>query len=73
MGEGETSGAIAGSNSVYVIHVTAVSDPVAIQPSDFSRLQEQLRNQQQNLVRSQWITALRETADIVDNRRAFLQ
>jgi len=73
MAIGETSDVITGSNSVYVINVTQVAEPDAIQPAEFSTLQEQLTQQQQSLVRSRWITTLRESADVVDNRRYFLQ
>jgi len=73
MAEGETSGVVEGANAVYVIQVTGVQDPGPIQPSDFTSLQDQLTSRQQNIVRSQWITALRESADIEDNRRIFLQ
>lgn len=69
----ETSGVIEGANAVYVIHVTGVNEPGAIQPSDYTNLQDQLTSRQQNIVRSQWITALRESANIEDNRRVFLQ
>ncbi|MGB1049830.1 MAG: peptidyl-prolyl cis-trans isomerase, partial [Rhodothermales bacterium] len=73
MAESETSDVIEGANAVYVIRVSAVHDPAGIQPAEFTNLQDQLTSRQQNLVRSQWITALRETADIEDNRRLFLQ
>ena len=73
MAEGETSGVIEGANAVYVIQVTTVNDPGAIQPAEYTNLQDQLTSRQQNVVRAQWITALRETADIEDNRRLFLQ
>jgi len=69
----QTSGVVEGANAVYVIHVTAVNEPGAIQPSEYTNLQNQLTSRQQNIVRSQWITALRESADIEDNRRIFLQ
>jgi peptidyl-prolyl cis-trans isomerase D len=73
MAEGETSGVIEGANGVYVLQVTAVNNPGNIQPADFNSIREQMMSRQQNIVRAQWITALRESADIVDNRRIFLQ
>lgn len=73
MAEGETSGVVEGENAVYVIKVTAAHEPGAIQPSEYTSLQDQLTSRQQNIVRAQWITALRESADIEDNRRIFLQ
>lgn len=73
MTAGSTSGVIKGENAAYVIMVTAVNKPPALDPSQYTALYEQLKNQRQGLVRTQWITALRESADIVDNRRIFLQ
>jgi len=70
---GSTSKVIEGESSAYVIMLTALNEPQPLDPTQFSVLKEQLKNQRQNLVRSQWITALRESADIVDNRRIFLQ
>lgn len=73
LAQGETSDVIEGANGVYVLQVTAVNEPGPIQPADFTSIKDQLTSRQQNIVRSQWITALRESADIVDNRRIFLQ
>lgn len=73
MAEGSTSSVIKGENAAYVLMVTTVNQPAALDPTQYSALYEQLKNQRQGLVRSQWITALRESADIVDNRRIFLQ
>lgn len=73
MEAGSTSGVIEGANSVFVIKVTNVNDPAAMQPTEFTSLQDQLLNQQQAVVRNQWISTLRESADITDNRRLFLQ
>jgi peptidyl-prolyl cis-trans isomerase D len=73
MEDGGTSGVIEGENAAYVIHVVKVNSLGAIQPTEYTNLQNQLTSRQQNIVRSQWITALRESADIEDNRRIFLQ
>ncbi|NQV72334.1 peptidylprolyl isomerase [bacterium] len=73
MAVGSTSSVFEGENSAYVIMVTELNEPDPLQPEMYSALYEQLKNQRQNLVRSQWITSLRESADIVDNRRLFLQ
>ena len=53
--------------------VTEKNDTDPLAPEMYSALYEQLKNQLQNLVRSQWITSLRESADIEDHRRLFLQ
>jgi peptidyl-prolyl cis-trans isomerase D len=73
MAVGSTSSVIEGENSAYVIMVTEKNDPDPLAPEMYSALYEQLKNQRQNLVRSQWITSLRESADIEDHRRLFLQ
>ena len=73
MAAGETSEVIQGTNAVYVIQVSNVNEPGGILPAEFNNLRDQLTSRQQNIVRAQWITALRESADIEDNRRIFLQ
>lgn len=73
MSEGETSDVIRGGNAVFVLHVTGIQDPPPLEPADITRIREQLLNRRRSQVRSQWITELRETADITDNRNVFLQ
>ncbi|GMQ82841.1 MAG: peptidyl-prolyl cis-trans isomerase [Rhodothermia bacterium] len=73
MTEGETSSVITGINSVYVINVTRSEDPDVISDDDRRLITSQLLAQGQGQIRSQWITALREEANIVDDRRLFLQ
>ena len=73
MTEGETSSVISGINSVYVINITRSEDPGVISDEERQLITSQLLSQRQGQIRSRWITALREEADIVDNRRLFLQ
>ncbi|TDI68821.1 MAG: peptidylprolyl isomerase [Bacteroidetes bacterium] len=73
LSEGETSGVVTGINSVYVINVTRSEDPGFISDDERELIVRQLLSQRQGQIRSQWITALREEADIVDDRRLFLQ
>jgi peptidyl-prolyl cis-trans isomerase D len=70
---GSVSKVIKGDNSAYVIMLTGLNEPQPLDPTQYAALRDQLKTQRQTLVRSQWITALRESADIVDNRRLFLQ
>ena len=73
MSSGDTSNILRGENAVYVIRVTAINDPAPLEPAEYSRIREQLERRRQQQVRSQWITSLRESADIDDNRRLFQQ
>ena len=73
MTEGETSGVLTGLNSVYVINVSRAESPGEITDDERRLITSQLLSQGQGLIRSQWIQALREEADIVDHRRLFLQ
>ncbi|MCZ6758119.1 MAG: peptidylprolyl isomerase [Bacteroidetes bacterium] len=73
MTEGETSGVLTGVNSVYVINVSRAESPGEITDDERRLITSQLLSQGQGLIRSQWIRALREEADIVDHRRLFLQ
>ncbi len=71
--EGETSDVIVGQNAVYVIHVDKAEDAGVLTDEERARLSAQMLAQRQNIVRSQWITSLHDEADIVDDRRLFLQ
>lgn len=71
--EGEMSGVITGQNAVYVIHIDRREEPGVLTDEAREALSIQLLTQRQNIVRSQWITFLHDEADIVDNRRLFLQ
>jgi peptidyl-prolyl cis-trans isomerase D len=72
LAEGETSDIIEGANGVYLIKVTAVSESGDIPEAERATLRTQLETQRQNRVRSEWIAALREDGDIVDDRRRVL-
>ena len=67
------SGVIAGQNSAFVLEVTGRNEPSPITEADKSRIRSQLAARQRNQLQSRWLAALREKADIVDNRRIFLQ
>jgi peptidylprolyl isomerase/peptidyl-prolyl cis-trans isomerase D len=68
---GQMSRVVDGNSAVYVVQP---SEP-ALTPmteADKESLRQQLRQQRQNLFRSQWIKSLRDRADIVDNRRRLM-
>lgn len=69
--QGQTSGIIEGTNAVYVLQVTRVEEPPKMTDAERDQLRQQLTTQRQGQVRNRWLTALREKADIRDNRRSF--
>ena len=72
LGAGQTSGVIEGANGVYVLHVAEVHEASPMTEADRDQLRSQLQSTRQSRVRGQWIAALREKSDIVDNRRRVL-
>ncbi len=70
---GETSDVISGANAVYVIHLENAEDAGVLSDADREQIAQQLLTSRQTTLRSQWITSLQESADIIDNRRLFLQ
>ncbi len=73
LNEGERSGVIQGQNSAYLIEVVSHTEPTPITDAQKSQIRNQLLGQQRNQVQQRWLTALRDQADITDNRRIFLQ
>ncbi len=71
--EGASSGVIAGDNAVFVLRATQVNEPAPITESEQENIRQQLLQQRQNAVRTQWIASLREHADIEDFRSRFRQ
>jgi len=73
LAEGEVSKVLSGEAAAYVIRVTAVNEPTPLTPAEIENMRERLIAQRRNQVRQQWVATLRESADIDDNRRLFLQ
>jgi peptidylprolyl isomerase/peptidyl-prolyl cis-trans isomerase D len=71
--EGETSKVMEGANAAYVVRVTARNEAGELSETERNQIRERLVAQQQRQVASQWLSALREKADITDNRSAFNQ
>ncbi len=69
---GEVSNVIEGANGVFVVGVTEVHEAGEVPAAEMESLRTQLQTQAQNRVRTQWINALKEDSEIVDNRRAVL-
>jgi peptidyl-prolyl cis-trans isomerase D len=72
MTSGSTSEVIDGANGVFVLHVSTVNEAGDLADTERETLRTQMQTQNQNRVRSQWLTALREDSEIVDNRRRVL-
>lgn len=70
--EGETSGIVEGENAVFMVQTTQVNEPTPITEADKTRLRDQLLRQRQQQVQQQWISDLRDQADVED-RRILLQ
>lgn len=70
---GSTSDVMRGESVAYIVRVTNVKEASPLEPSEIETIRQRLLTQRQNQVRQQWITALRESADLEDNRRFFLQ
>lgn len=70
---GEASDVMRGEAVAYVVRVTGVNEASTLDPSEVESMRQRILTQRRNQVRQQWIAALRESADITDNRRFFLQ
>ena len=71
MEAGQTSPVIEGRNAAFVVHVTNVEEPAAITDVQKTQLETQLLTDIRNKTTQEWLTSLREEADIKDNRRFF--
>jgi peptidylprolyl isomerase/peptidyl-prolyl cis-trans isomerase D len=68
---GEVSSVVEGANAAYVIEVVDRQTPPELTPERRAQIRQQLIQQQQRQVTQQWLSALREKADIQDNRSQF--
>lgn len=71
--EGQASHVVEGANAAFVVEVVALNEPAPITDSERDALRAELLEQRRNEVTSEWITSLREKADIEDNRTQFQQ
>lgn len=69
--EGETSPIMEGENAAFVVQVVALDEPEPLTDDEREELRQELLQQRQREVASQWITSLRDKADIEDNRAQF--
>lgn len=73
LNEGQVSGVVAGENAVFVLKTTSINDPAPITEVQKEQIRTQLVGQQRSTVLNQWLTSLREQADVEDHRRLFQQ
>ena len=71
MEEGNTSGVVEGRNGVFVVQVSNVEEPAEITEAERSQIENSLLTSLRNRTTQEWLTALRENADVDDNRRFF--
>jgi parvulin-like peptidyl-prolyl isomerase len=71
IGEGETSGLIEGNNGVYMLEVTKITP--AVELDNYQAMANQLTNTRVNSVNSKLYNALKEAAEIEDNRAETVQ
>jgi peptidylprolyl isomerase/peptidyl-prolyl cis-trans isomerase D len=69
--EGETSSVIEGNNAAFVVRVTTLTEPDALTDAERQQIRQVLLQQRRRQISSQWIAALREDAQIEDNRGQF--
>ena len=73
MGNDQTSGVIKGQNGAFVVKATKVDAPAELTEVQRTQLETQLETQLKQQATREWLTSLRDKADIDDNRRFFSQ
>ena len=71
--EGELSGVVAGENAVFVTRATNVQEPPPISETQRRQIRNQLLQNRRQRVQNQWLTSLRDQAEIEDYRSRFRQ
>ena len=69
--EGETSGLIVGENGVYMLEVTKITP--AIELDNYQSMANQITNRRVNSVNTSLYNALKEAAEVEDNRAETIQ
>ncbi|HET6567146.1 MAG TPA: peptidyl-prolyl cis-trans isomerase [Rhodothermales bacterium] len=69
--KGETSGVIDGENAAYVIKVTEIREPAPPSDAVKEQLKQQMLQERRSTLLNQWLTSLKDQADIQDFRRRF--
>jgi len=69
--EGETSDAVEGENAAFVVRVTRMNEPDPLTDAQREKIRKKLLQQRRQAVFQQWIAALKEDANIIDQRREY--
>jgi peptidylprolyl isomerase/peptidyl-prolyl cis-trans isomerase D len=72
LNEGATSPVMEGQNAAYVVTVTGRTEPAELTEETRQQIRQQLLAQERRQVAQQYISGLRENADITDNRSKLL-
>ncbi|PSQ86269.1 MAG: peptidylprolyl isomerase [Bacteroidetes bacterium QS_3_64_15] len=65
---GETSGVVEGENAAFVVEVTEKNTPPPLTEQQRQQIRKQLLKQRRKRATSDWLSALKEDATIMDNR-----
>ena len=65
---GETSGVVEGENAAFVVEVTEKNTPPPLTEQQRQQIRKQLLKQRRKQATSDWLSALKEDATIMDNR-----
>lgn len=71
LAEGAVSEVIKGDNAAYVIRTTSVREPAPLSAEMRNQIRQQLLNVRRASTMQQWLSTLREDADVDDYRRQF--
>lgn len=71
--EGQDTGVVEGRSTAFVARVTRTSEVGSLPDNERERLRDELTRELEDRLRAEWITALREEADIQDLRSTMLQ
>jgi peptidyl-prolyl cis-trans isomerase D len=71
--QGQTSRVVEGENAVFVLQVTGITEPAPLTAEQRDQMRQQLVSQRQQQVAGQWLSTLREQADVRDFRARFFQ
>ena len=69
----EVSGVVEGTNAVFVVKATSISNPPPITEVQRQTLRDELLQRQRAQIQQQWIASLKANATIEDNRSRLLR
>lgn len=72
LGEGQTSGVVAGENAAYVLRVTDKQEASSMTDEQREQIRTELLNRKRQQLLSNWLQNLRDDAEVEDHRALFL-